>query len=195
MRPETVNKFIALEKQLAREKGKFVLFALFEREESKNKWDVVVSASWLSEDYSQWNDLTDEIANKLESSELNRLSRIAVLDPSDEVVRSINSSFKVQHKNIEIREFEVYGILIYHAHIITSNRFAVASQTTHKRTYHVIPDPEFGWVVKKGGADRASKRFETKQDAIDYARDLSRQHRRNLIIHGRDGKIQRSEMP
>jgi len=195
MKPETVNKFITLEKQLAREKGKFVLFALFEREESKNRWDVVASAPWLSEDHKKWNDLTYRISSRLDSYELNRLSRIVVLDPSDEVVMSMNKNFRVEHKNVEIRDFEVYGILIYHAHIITSNRLAAPSSIPHKQTYHVVPNPDFGWAVKKGGAEKASKHFETKQDAIAYGREVSRNQSRNLIIHGKDGRIQRAETP
>jgi hypothetical protein len=194
MKPETVNKFIALEKQLARERGKFVLFALFEREESKNRWDVVASAPWLS-DHRRWNDLTYQVSSRLDSSELNRLSRVVVLDPSDEVVQSMNRNFRVEHKNVEIRDFEVYGILIYHAHIFTSNRLAAPPSVPHRQTYHVVPNPDFGWAVKKGGADRATKQFETKQDAIDYAREVSRNQSRNLIIHGKDGRIQRSETP
>ena len=189
MKPETIRKFIDLENQLSKEKGKFVLFALFEREEAKNKWDVVISASWLGDDFRRWDDLVERIRRRLEPSELSKLSRVVILEPYDGVVESVTSSFQVEHKNVEVRDYDFHGIPVEHAHIITSNRYA--KPRPKNSTYHVTPDSESGWVVKRAGADRASGRFNTKQEAIDYARELATV--RNLIVHGRDGRIQRSE--
>lgn len=61
-----------------------------------------------------------------------------------------------------------------------------------KTSYHVVPNPNGGWDVKKGGAQRASDHFETKQPAIDRGRDLSRKAGGEFRIHGQDGKIQRA---
>lgn len=193
MKTDTVNKFIALEKKIAREKGKFVLFALFERAESKNKWDVVVSAPWLGDSVNRWDYLIRRISSELDSTELNRLSRIVVLESTDDVVRRVNNSLQVEHKNLEVRDFDFLGLVIEHAHIITSN--PSASVLPKQKTYHVVPDPNVGWLVKKGGAERASRIFDNKQAAIDYAREVSRNHYTNLIIHGKNGKIQRVETP
>lgn len=63
---------------------------------------------------------------------------------------------------------------------------------TKRETRHVVPNDEGGWSSKKGGSQRASKNFETKKDAEDYSRELSRKEGSELIIHGKDGKIQRS---
>jgi len=60
-------------------------------------------------------------------------------------------------------------------------------------TRHVVPNPEGGWDSKKGGAERASKHFETKQDAVDYSRELSKKQKTELVIHKKDGKIQRKD--
>ena len=35
-----------------------------------------------------------------------------------------------------------------------------------KNSHHVVPAPNGGWNVKKGGAERASKHFEKKEDAV-----------------------------
>jgi hypothetical protein len=193
MRTETVNKFIALEKKIAKEKGKFVLFALFERAESKNKWDVVVSAPWLGDSVSRWDYLIRRISSELDPIELNKLSRIVVLEATDDVVRRVNNSLQVEHKNLEVRDFDFLGLVIEHAHIITSN--PSASSAPKQRTHHVVPDADVGWLVKKGGAERASRIFDNKQDAIEYAREVSRNQYTNLIIHGKNGKIQRVETP
>lgn len=60
-------------------------------------------------------------------------------------------------------------------------------------TRHVVPSPKGGWNSKKGGAERASKHFEKKQDAVDYSRKLSKKQKTELVIHKKDGKIQRKD--
>jgi len=60
-------------------------------------------------------------------------------------------------------------------------------------TRHVVPNPEGGWDSKKGGAERASKHFDKKQDAVDYSRELSKKQKTELVIHKKDGKIQRKD--
>ena len=56
-------------------------------------------------------------------------------------------------------------------------------------TVHVVPSPKGGWDIKKGGAERRSGHEETKQAAIDKARELSRNQKGELVIHNKDGKI------
>ncbi len=60
-----------------------------------------------------------------------------------------------------------------------------------RKSHHVVPDPEGGWVVKKGGAERASKHFDRKKDAVDYGRSVSRNQNSEFVIHKKDGTIQR----
>lgn len=62
-----------------------------------------------------------------------------------------------------------------------------------RKTHHVVPDSDGGWNVKKGGADRASKHFDTKQEAVDWGRQVSRNQETEFLIHGKDGKIQQSD--
>lgn len=60
-------------------------------------------------------------------------------------------------------------------------------------TTHVVPDPDGGWNVKRGGASRASGHFDTKQQAVDRAREISRNAQSELKIHNKDGKIAQSD--
>jgi len=60
-----------------------------------------------------------------------------------------------------------------------------------KKSHHVVPDPKGGWVVKKGGAERASKHFENKKSAVDYGRSVSRNQKTEFVVHRKDGTIQR----
>lgn len=62
-----------------------------------------------------------------------------------------------------------------------------------RETHHVVPSPEGGWDVKKGGAERASGHFEHKNDAVDYGREVSRNQGTEFLIHGLDGQIQQSD--
>ena len=60
-------------------------------------------------------------------------------------------------------------------------------------THHIVPDPDGGWNVKRGGAQRSSGHYPTKEDAINAGRTISRNQGTELVIHGLDGKIQRSD--
>lgn len=55
---------------------------------------------------------------------------------------------------------------------------------------HVLPHPDGGWCVKRTGSSRATKRFETQQEAISYARKVTKKQHADLYIHRRDGMIQ-----
>lgn len=62
-----------------------------------------------------------------------------------------------------------------------------------RKTHHVVPNADGGWDVKKGGAKRSSGHYDTKRDAEQAARTISRNQGTELVIHGRDGKIQRTD--
>lgn len=60
-------------------------------------------------------------------------------------------------------------------------------------SHHVIPNPSGGWDVKRGGASRASGHFDTKREAVDQGRQISRNQGTELRVHNKDGKISRSD--
>lgn len=62
-----------------------------------------------------------------------------------------------------------------------------------QKSQYIVPNPDGGWDVKKGGAERASKHFETKQEAINTGREISQNQGTELVIHGKDGKIQQKD--
>jgi uncharacterized protein YdaT len=62
-----------------------------------------------------------------------------------------------------------------------------------KVTHHVVKSPDGGWDVKKGGATRKSGNFETKKEAVSWAREVSKNQGSELIIHKKDGRIQRTD--
>lgn len=56
-------------------------------------------------------------------------------------------------------------------------------------SHHVVPDPDGGWNIKKGGAERSSGHFGTKAEAVDRARQISQNQGTELVIHNKDGQI------
>lgn len=60
-----------------------------------------------------------------------------------------------------------------------------------RNSYHVIADPRGGWSVVRGGADRASKRFASQADAIQWGQELSRNQGTEFFVHRNDGTIER----
>ncbi len=58
-----------------------------------------------------------------------------------------------------------------------------------KKRVHVIKRTD-GWVVKKEGAERASRKFDTKEEAVDSAKNY-RQKGHDVVVHKKDGTIER----
>ena len=56
-------------------------------------------------------------------------------------------------------------------------------------TQHVVPHPDGGWSVKKGGSSKATKRFKTQKEAIEHGRKTSKRQGAEFYIHRRDGLI------
>ena len=57
------------------------------------------------------------------------------------------------------------------------------------KSHHVVSNPDGGWDVKKGGSDRIAGHYNTKKEAIDKAREITRNQKSDLYIHDREGKI------
>ena len=61
------------------------------------------------------------------------------------------------------------------------------------KSHHVVPNPDGGWDVKKGGANRASGHYETKAKAVADGRQISKNQRTEFFIHGKNGQIQQKD--
>ncbi|HEY5746113.1 MAG TPA: DUF2188 domain-containing protein [Chryseolinea sp.] len=56
------------------------------------------------------------------------------------------------------------------------------------KTQHVVPHDNH-WAVKKGGSDRSTAIVPTQKQAIEIAKEISKNQGAELFIHGRDGQI------
>ena len=57
---------------------------------------------------------------------------------------------------------------------------------------HVVPR-DGKWAVRKSGAEKVTRHFETQREAIATAREFARNQRTELYIHGKDGLIRERE--
>lgn len=60
----------------------------------------------------------------------------------------------------------------------------------NRKERHVVPNPSGGWDSKRENAERASKHFDVKKDAMEWSREKAKKEGSELIPHGKDGKIQ-----
>lgn len=62
-----------------------------------------------------------------------------------------------------------------------------------RREHHVVPNRSGGWDIKRENAQRISGHYDTKAEAEVEARRMSTNGGTELIIHGLNGRIQRSD--
>jgi hypothetical protein len=62
-----------------------------------------------------------------------------------------------------------------------------------KLQHHVQPRPDGMWEVKRSNGERASHVVKTKAEAEKIARKISINQKTELIIHKKDGTIERSD--
>lgn len=55
----------------------------------------------------------------------------------------------------------------------------------------VTPAPQGGWNVKVGGSAKATKHFDTKKEAVEYATYLSKKQGSSLVLKKKDGQFQK----
>lgn len=58
----------------------------------------------------------------------------------------------------------------------------------NRNSQNVVPRDD-KWAVRKTGSDRVTRKFDTKEEAIEVAREFARNQKADLNIFGRDGWI------
>jgi hypothetical protein len=120
---EQIEKIQRVEKSLSKSKGQFELFALFLREDSPDKWDLLISAEWArANKKASINTIIEELRKELSDQELLMLSRIIILDKDDAALKAIHQAMRVEHGLAEISDSNFSGLAIKHAYLITSQR-------------------------------------------------------------------------
>lgn len=61
-----------------------------------------------------------------------------------------------------------------------------------KDTHYVIRGDNGGWNVKRRGATKSLRHFDTKKDAVAYGQQVSRNQNTEFVICHKNGKVQRT---
>ena len=124
---EFVKDLQKVERSLSNEKGMFNLFALFLREGAPGKWDLLVAAPWVEKDKADaLKRVTKELQKTLSKKELLRLSRLVIIDQDNPALAAFQRNFHAEHADMEIKDSNLFGMQIKHAHVITSRRTEAA---------------------------------------------------------------------
>jgi hypothetical protein len=120
---EIVKKLVQAEQEMAGEKGRFLVFALFLREDAPDLWDVVVAAPWVARNKSKsLKYISSKLGEVLEPNEVTKLSRIVIIEPDNPSLAVLRQAIHVEHGTAEIKDSNFFGLQIKHAYLITSRR-------------------------------------------------------------------------
>lgn len=119
---DLLNKLRLIEQETSREKGEYDLFALFLREDSPNKWDILISASWIENKGDALNYLAKKIQNSFTQNELLMISRIVLIDGNNPYLPELQQAINVEHAFAEIKDSTFFGLQIKQGFLITSQR-------------------------------------------------------------------------
>jgi hypothetical protein len=118
---EIIIKFIEIERITSAEKGVYDLFALFLREDSSNKWDIVVAANWIGKNKEDaLNYLGKKIQMTFTPAELLLISRIVIIEESNPELPALQQAISIEHGSAEVKDSNFFGLQIKHAYLITS---------------------------------------------------------------------------
>jgi hypothetical protein len=119
---EIVKKFIQIEEESSKEMGEYTFFALFLRENSANRWDIVVASKWINENKSAARSyLAKKVQDALDVSEIVKISHIAILDNDLFEVPEFLEDVTVQHGSARFKDEEFSGQQIERGYVITIN--------------------------------------------------------------------------
>jgi hypothetical protein len=121
---DLAEKVSLVEKDIAKERGSLNLFALFEREDLHDRWDLVISASWARMDDASLDYVVGIIKRHLAPRDMTRLARIVILPADEDPVRSINERYDVEHGEVELNNPARFGLPVRYGYIITSRAAA-----------------------------------------------------------------------
>lgn len=116
---EIINKLIEIEKTTSLERGRYKLFGLFLREDSFDKWDIVVAADWLTVNTKEaLRYLSEKITASLTKEELLLISHIAILPPEDQIPK-LTRGINIEHGALKMSDFNFFDRHIKKAYLIT----------------------------------------------------------------------------
>jgi hypothetical protein len=123
------SKFSLIRDEIVAEKNDLTFFALFLREGIEDRWDLLVSASWLDRDKAAGRRyLTRKLTARLSDREIVELSRIVIIERTDPGLRKLLNEITVENGEIhECTNLQFAGQSLSRAIIFAANSEAFAA--------------------------------------------------------------------
>jgi len=121
---EFLEKIRAVEQEIAEEKGDFLLFGLFLREDAPDVWDLLVSAPWISQKKKSdaLDDIIAKLRGKLSDNEMIKLSRIVIIEKDNPELDALQPLIQTKGDITEIKDSNFFGLPIKHAYLIRGQK-------------------------------------------------------------------------
>jgi hypothetical protein len=112
-----------LRERLLRDRGELALLALFERDDNRGRWDLIIAGGGLRDDrLADFQYVASVMNETLSSEERLEVPRIVILPPDYEPVvklirrvQPLNGNAPVELENINFYQFLIRTALIFHA--------------------------------------------------------------------------------
>jgi hypothetical protein len=118
-----ITKLVNVEKELAIEHGEFSFFILALREDSVDRWDLLVSAPWLGKmDTYSLEIVVGKLQLHLSTKEIVFISRVVIIEESKQIPVEIQDFVTTEQGITEVRDVLIYGVQISRAYVISSQK-------------------------------------------------------------------------
>jgi hypothetical protein len=123
MNPPFLEKLAALELTMSSTRGPFEFFGVLLRENSPEKWDLIVAAPWLDPNQREsYQAIADALQAALTRDEFLEFSRIVILEKGNPLLKDLFAMTSCEHGLFELRDLTLSGISIRIIYILTSLR-------------------------------------------------------------------------
>ena len=117
-------------KKLEPDYGPFILFGLFLREDSPDRWDLLVSSRWLARHkLSGLSEFTQALTRIVGLDEFVRLSRVVTLNRDESGLEAILRAVGVKKGVAELRDVNFSGVQVTHGFVFRANRAELAAES------------------------------------------------------------------
>jgi hypothetical protein len=121
---DIIRRFEFLEREITREKGEFSFFALFERDELPDRWDLLFAAPWATNEQESGSYMVEKIKTLLGLEDLVSLSRIVVVDSNNLQPGELAESLGITDETtgtVEVGTRTIFGVPVKRAFIIKAS--------------------------------------------------------------------------
>jgi hypothetical protein len=122
-----VEKFEKILNSIKKDRGSLTLFAIVKMDELTDRWTIILSASWVTDDSKTelFNYIRDLLIKNLTEEELKSMARIGLFSVNEYLVQVFLKSIQSHAGTMRLQDSKINGYSIHDAYIFESNNIAV----------------------------------------------------------------------